>query len=195
MTADVEDREIVALYWSRSEQALAETEARYGSYCRAIALRVLHSEQDAEECVNDAYLDVWNRIPPQKPDALGAFLGKIVRHIAIDRLRRRSAKKRGGGETPLALDELAECVPDRDGVEQTLERKALTELLNRFLAGLEPTERSVFLRRYWYIEPVADIANRFGFTESKVKSMLHRTRGKLRMALAEQGYFGGNADE
>lgn len=181
----MEDERIVELFWQRDERALAETESKYGSYCRATAQTVLSDGQDAEECVNDAYLDVWNRIPPHRPTVLRAFLGKIVRHIAIDRLRKRNARKRGGGEVFLALDELEECVPDRNGVEQEVQRNELAQGINDFLTSLPETERRVFLRRYWYMDSVEQLSERFGFSESKVKTMLYRTREKLRAYLTE----------
>ena len=182
----MDDKQIVELYWQRSERALAETDAKYGSYCRAIACRVLQDERDAEECVSDAYLDVWNRIPPHRPSVLSAFLGKTVRHIAIDRLRSRTAQKRGGGEVFLALDELAECIPAGDRVEREVEKQELAGAIRSFLASLPDHERQVFLRRYWYMDSVEQVCKRFGFSQSKVKSMLSRTREKLRKYLVEQ---------
>lgn len=185
----MEDNRIVELFRQRDEQALAETERKYGSYCRGLARRILNNEQDAEECVADAYLDVWNRIPPHMPTALGAFLGKIVRHIAIDRLRRRSAQKRGGGEVFAALEELEECVPSGDDVEQAFRRSELADAINSFLSSLPETEKRIFLRRYWHMDSVDELCERFGFSESKVKTMLHRTREKLRKYLTEQNLF------
>lgn len=185
----MEDERIVGLFWQRDERALTETETKYGSYCRAVANNLLADGQDAEECVNDAYLDTWNRIPPHRPTSLRAFLGKIVRHIAIDRLRKRSAQKRGGGEVFLALDELEECIPDRNDVEQAVQQSELADAINAFLSSLPDTERRVFLRRYWYMDTVDMLCERFGFSESKVKTMLHRTREKLRAYLTEQNVW------
>lgn len=182
----MEDRQIVELYWQREERAIAETDAKYGAYCRTVAKRILQNDEDAEECVNDAYLDVWNRIPPHRPAVLSAFVGKVVRHIAIDRLRKRSAQKRGGGEVFLALDELAECIPSRESVEKEFERQALADALNGFLASLPEEERRVFLRRYWYLDSIEGICERYGFSQSKVKTMLYRTREKLRGCLTGQ---------
>lgn len=186
----MEDNQIVGLFWQRDEKALAEVEAKYGAYCRRLAQRVLNNERDAEECVADAYLDVWNRIPPHKPSALGAFIGKIVRHIAIDKLRKRSAQKRGGGEVFLALEELEDCISSGDDVEKEFQRSELAGAVNDFLSSLPETERRVFLRRYWYMDSIDRICERFGFSESKVKTMLHRTREKLREYLAEQNLGG-----
>lgn len=183
----MEDREIVALYWARSERAIAETQKKYGAYLMHIALRILPSREDAEECVSDGYHGAWNAMPPHRPAALSAFLGKLVRRSAIDRFRRGRAEKRGGGELPLALEELGECVGGGAEIEDELERRELAEAVRRFLASLAETERSVFLSRYWYCESVKDIARRFGFTESKTAAMLHRTRQKLRAALEQEG--------
>lgn len=182
----MEDNQIVQLYWKREEQAIAETDTKYGAYCRTVACRVLNDRQDAEECVADAYLDVWNRIPPHRPHSLGAFLVKTVRHIAIDRLRKRNSQKRGGKEVFLALEELEECLPAESDVEKEFQRSELTKGINAFLASLPETERRVFLRRYWYMDSVEALRERFGFSESKVKTMLYRTREKLRAYLTGQ---------
>lgn len=184
----MEDREIVALYWARSERAIAETQKKYGGYLMSIALRILPSREDAEECVSDGYHGAWNAMPPHRPAALSAFLGKLVRRSAIDRFRRGRAEKRGGGELPLALEELEECVSGSGSVEDEVQRKELEQLLDRFLDALPVTERRVFLRRYWYLDSVQSIARQFGFSRSKTASMLHRTRAKLRALLEKEGY-------
>ena len=183
----MEDSEIVALYWSRSEQALAESARKYGAYCRSVACRILDSPEDGEECVNDVWLRAWETIPPRRPDRLGAFLGRIARNLALNRLRQRSAEKRGGGEVPAALEELAECVPAAGGVEQALEDRELAALLNRFLAGLKPEARRLFVGRYWYLCPVRELAEEYGCGESKVKMSLLRTRKQLRQVLETEG--------
>lgn len=190
----MEDSRIVELFWQRDERAIAETDRKYGAYCRTVALRVLNNEQDAEESVNDGYLDAWNRIPPHRPSALGAFLGKIVRHLAIDKLRKRNSQKRGGQEVFAALDELEECIPSDSDVEQEFQKNELARAINDFLSSLPETERRVFLRRYWYMDPVSQLCERFGFSESKVKTMLYRTREKLRTFLAEQNLEGFTHD-
>ena len=182
------DEQIVALYWSRSEQAIAETGEKYGGYLNRIAYGVLRDTLDAQECVNDTYHSAWNAMPPNKPNRLSAFLGKITRRLSIDRLRSQTAEKRGGGELPLVLDELSGCVSGADTAEDAVLRQELYALLDAFLSSLSDTERRVFLRRYWYLDSIAEIAERFGFTQSKTASMLHRTRGKLREALRKEGY-------
>lgn len=184
----MEDEQIVALYWARDERAVAESAAKYGAYCLSVARNILRNREDAEECVNDAWAGAWNSIPPQHPAHLGAYLGTIARRQALKRWRDSRAEKRGGGQTALALEELAECVgTEGDGV-RALEQKELAALIDAFLDGLPETERQVFVCRYWYLDPVADIAGRFGFSRSKVKSMLYRTRGKLRERLQKEGY-------
>lgn len=184
----MEDEKIVALYWARAENAIAETSAKYGSYCHTIARNILGNTQDAEESVNDTWLDAWHSMPPQRPSLLGAFLGAITRRLSIDKWRRRSAQKRGGGQTELALEELSECVPAGSDTAQSAEANLLAAVLEDFLAGLPETERRVFLCRYWYLDPVAEIARRFSFSESKVKSMLYRTRARLRARLEKEGF-------
>lgn len=184
----MEDHRIIDLYWQRSETAITETASKYGAYCRAIAHSILQSREDAEESVNDTWLAAWNSMPPHRPNILSAFLGKITRRLSIDRFRALSADKRGGGELPLALDELRDCVPAGSDPAQSAELQELTAAVNRFLDGLPATERHVFLCRYWYLHTIPAIAARFQFSESKVKSMLHRTRGKLRTYLAKEGF-------
>ena len=184
----MDDKKIVELYWQRSEQAVAETQNKYGKYCYSIAYQILANNEDAEESVNDTYNDAWNCIPPNKPAILSTFLGKITRRISIDRYRSRTAKKRGGGEMPLVLDELAECIAENSSVEQVLEHQRLAEVINDFVVALPETEQKVFLCRYWYMDSVADICRQFHFSESKVKSMLYRIREKLKQELKKEGF-------
>ena len=182
----MEDGRIVDLYWARDERALAETESKYGGYCRAIARNILADGEDVRECVNDTWLGAWNAMPQDRPARLGAYLGCITRRIALNRRKAASAVKRGGGQVPLALEELAQCVPASEDVSSRLELKELTAAVNGFVKGLPDTERRVFLCRYWYLDPVADIGARFGFSQSKVKSMLARTRKRLRAYLEKE---------
>lgn len=182
----MDDKSIVALYWNRSEAAIAETAGKYGHYCYHIAYNILVNREDADESVNDTYLAAWNAIPPRRPAVLSTFLGKITRNLSIDRWRKRSAEKRGGGEMPLVLEELEECVSGEPGIEETEIQKETAALLNRFLDRLPETERNVFLRRYWYMESVAEIAKCFGLSQARVSTMLFRTRGKLRRMLEKE---------
>ena len=184
----MEDQKIIDLYWQRSEQAIQETDSKYGGYCYCIAYNILANREDSEESVSDTYLSAWHAMPPRRPGILAAFLGKITRHISIDRWRRRTAETRGGGEVVLALEELNDCLSDGCSAEDAVQKKELTVFINRFLDALPETERNVFLCRYWYVDPVKDIADTFGFSVGKVNSMLHRTREKLRRALEKEGY-------
>ena len=183
----MEDQGIVELFFDRSEQAIVETDKKYGGYCYTIAYNILASREDSEESVSDTYFSAWNTIPPRKPTLLQAFLGKITRHISIDRWRKQTAQKRGGKELTLALEELGECLDTR-GMEAEITSRELTRVLNSFLASLPETERNVFLCRYWYMDTIETIAKITGFSRSKVTSMLHRSRGKLRKQLTEEGY-------
>jgi len=183
------DKAIVDLFWNRSEQAIVETGNKYGKYCYSIAYNILTNPEDAEESVNDTYMDAWNCIPPNRPSILATFLGKITRRISIDCYRNRTAKKRGGGELPLVLEELQECIASSDTVEQEVEATHLSEVINSFVRGLSHTEQKVFLCRYWYMDSVASICVQFRFSESKVKSMLYRTREKLKVLLEKEGFL------
>ncbi|MBQ9951727.1 MAG: sigma-70 family RNA polymerase sigma factor [Clostridia bacterium] len=186
------DTEIIRLYWTRSERAVAETRAKYGAYCLTIARNILGDAQDAEEAAADACMAAWNTIPPKRPAMLRSYLGKLTRNLALKKWREKHALKRGGGETALALDELAECIPGENDVEREVDRRLLSESVNRFLAGLKDDERRVFVCRYWNLDSVEDVSRRFGFSQSKVKSMLMRLRGRLRAHLEREGFFDEN---
>ena len=185
----MEDREIVALYWQRDQRAIAETAAKYGRYCGAIAANILSSPEDVEESLNDTWMHAWNSMPPHRPKVLSSFLGKLTRYICLKRWRESHSQKRGGGQVALVLDELAGCISGGESPERALQAKELAGILNTFLAALPRTERDVFLRRYWYLDPISAISQRFGFSQSKVKTMLWRTRGKLRTQLEKEGVF------
>lgn len=182
----MEDALILALLHQRSEEGLAALSDKYNRYCHSIAMSVLGDADEAEESVNDTWLAVWSRIPPEEPRSLSAFCGKIVRRRAIDRARLRGSLKRGGGELPLVLDELAE-VAARGGPAETLEARELGAAINRWLAGLPPEQRRVFLSRYWRFLSLEEIAGRCCMTVSKVKSVLHRGRKSLRKFLQKEG--------
>lgn len=183
----LEDSKIIDLYWARKEQALAETDVKYGSYCRTIARNILRNFEDTEECVSDTWLHAWNSMPPQRPGILSAFLGRITRNLSFDRCKYQQAAKRGGGALPLALDELGECIPSAQRVEYALEQKELTAAIDRFLRTLPEKDCNLFLRRYWYVDSISVIADRYGMKENTVKSILFRTREKLRKFLGEEG--------
>jgi len=184
----MDDQRIVELYWSRAESAISETDKKYGTYLNSISYNILASREDAQECVNDTYHNAWNAMPPMRPSVLSTFLGKITRRLSIDRWRRLNAEKRGGGELTLTLDELEDCVSGSGSVENEVERQELKKLLSDFLDTLPVIERRVFLCRYWYMDSILSIALQFGFSQSKVASMLHRTRAKLRTVLEKEGY-------
>lgn len=183
----MEDCKIVQLYFDRSEQAIAETDRKYGPYCYSIAYNILTNQEDAQECVSDTYYAAWNRIPPARPSLLSAFLGKITRHISIDRWRRSNAYKRTGGQVTLALEELGDVTGREETLEDSLSRKELVFAVNRFLLTIPKTERGVFLCRYWYLDDIGTIAEKTGLTRGNVSTMLSRTRKKLRQALKKEG--------
>ncbi|MBE6931213.1 MAG: sigma-70 family RNA polymerase sigma factor [Ruminococcaceae bacterium] len=182
------DRDIVNLYFSRDSAAIDATAAQYGAYCSAIARRILGSDSDAEECVNDAFFKAWNAIPPQKPENLGTFLGKIVRNLAFDRLRYQHADKRGCHEMTLILDELAECLSGDDSAQQAIDRRELIDAINAFLRMQSEEKRRMFLCRYWYALPVSEIARRFDRSSNYISVTLNRLRGKLKVFLIEGGF-------
>jgi len=183
----MEDNRIVELFWARSENAITETSFKYGNYCYAIAYNILFNAEDAEESVNDTYLGAWNSMPPHRPAILSTFLGKITRRVSLNRWRDKNRVKRGDGEMPLVFEELAACIPSVYDVEQTVEANELSKVINDFIGSLSETERNVFIRRYWYFDPLSEICLQFGFSQSKVKSMLHRIRRKLLIFLEKEG--------
>lgn len=185
----MEDSAIVDLYWSRQEEAALLTQEKYGDYCMQIAMRILGDREDAQECVNDTYTAAWDSIPPNHPENLKTYLGKLTRRIGMKRWRSRDAQKRGGGEIALSLEELGECVASGISLEDQLSGKELTQILNAFLRKLPKQQRQIFVLRYWYGCSIREICGKFGFSKSKVESMLHRTRNKLRETLKEEGYF------
>ncbi len=180
----MDDAAIIALYWERSESAVGSTQEKYGARCRGIAWNILRSDADSEECVNDTWLRAWDAMPPEWPEKLGAFLGRITRNLSLDRLKLRDSQRRGGGRFELALSELEECVPSGGDPADEL---ALRELLDRFLASLSDDARVIFLRRYWYMLSVEEVARGMGASRSKVKSSLMRSREKLRAMLEKEG--------
>ena len=183
----MEDRAIIDLYWARQEQALEETEQKYGRYCRTIAFNILRDRQDSEECVNDTWLRAWNAMPPQKPNVLRQFLAKITRNLSLDRWRTAQALKRGGGATEVALEELGECVCGSTDPATQLELEELKTAIARFLQELPERDRNIFLRRYFYLEDTAAIARRYVLRQANVRLILSRTRQKLKDYLQKEG--------
>lgn len=183
----MEDNNIIDLYLNRDEAAITATAKKYGGYCYSVAYNILYNKEDAEESVNDTYLGAWNSIPPHKPEVLSSFLGKITRNISLKRRRDKLTQKRGTGEVSLAYEELADCIPANHDMDSALEAKEIAVHISSFLSSLPPTERHIFVCRYWYFDSIASISRQFGYRETKVKSMLFRTRTKLRNKLIKEG--------
>lgn len=184
----MDDSRIVELYLSRNESAISQTAQKYGFRLRQIANSILNNNESAEECENDTYLEAWNLIPPNEPrNYLFAFLGKIIRHIAIDMCRRNSAQKRYAMFCELT-QEMQECIPSNSDVMEELEVNALTESINAFLETCSEEQRNVFVRRYWFFDTISEICKRYGYTQSKVKTMLFRMRKELQIHLEKEGY-------
>lgn len=180
----MDDSRIIELLFQRSESALDAVQQKYGAMCRAIARNLLGSEEDAQECVNDALHGLWNAVPPQRPRKLGAFLAAIVRNLAMKRLSYQNAEKRSG--VMLSYEELSQCIPDVHCAEEVLERMVLSDVLNRFLRTLDRDSRDLFLRRYWFCDSVSQIAKGFGISETRVTTKLYRIRKKLKEYLAKE---------
>lgn len=182
----MEDHAIIELYFARDESAIKETDAKYGAYCTAIAYNLLNVREDAQECVNDTYLAVWERIPPHIPECLRAFLGRMTRNIAVDRYRRTHAKKRSDG-LEVTLSELGECLPSDENVERALDAKLLAESLNAWLLSLPEQDRMLFVRRYFYGDAAKGLAKKTGMSEAGLSRRLAKLRDSLRAYLTERG--------
>ena len=185
----MDDIEIVGLYWQRDENAIACTDKKYRHYLHTIAYNILANKEDSQESVNDTYLAAWNSIPPHKPQALSTYLGKLTRRISIDMFRKRNAGKRGGSEYALSLEELSECVSAGDTTVQELDCQILADAIAAYLKTLSQEARTVFLGKYYYLDPVAKIAGYCRISQSKVKILLYRTRQGLGQYLKEEGYL------
>lgn len=183
----MKDHEIIDLYWKRKETAISATAEKYGKYCHTISYNILHNNEDAEECVNDTYLGAWKSMPPQRPEHLSAYLGKITRNLSLNRFKRYTAEKRGLGQTELVLSELEDCIPSETGVEQVIDEMVLVNSINQFLRAQSEQKRNIFIRRYWYLYPIRDIAENYGMSESKAASMLFRMRNELKTHLEKEG--------
>ena len=181
----MEDYQIVDLYWARSEQAIRRTDEKYGRMLGSISYSLLSSREDAEECVNDTYMEAWQRMPEDRPVYLGAYLSKIIRCLSVDRFRATHRQKRGGmGQI---LEELTECIPGGETPEEAYENRTLSETINRFLENLDEEKRRIFVRRYFYSDSVESIASRMKIGTSKVKTTLYRLRIALKERLEEEG--------
>lgn len=181
----MEDQQIIDLFFAREEQAISETQQKYGKLCHSVAKNILGSQEDAQECVNDTYLAAWNAIPPTRPRYFGAFLCKITRNLSLKKLEHQNAAKRQAGKV-VPIDEIETLLPD-DRLRPHVGEVELSELLNTFLRGEKEMSRNVFLRRYWFFDSIEEIAGRYGFSQSKVKSMLFHSRNRLRDFLKREG--------
>lgn len=181
------DSEILDLYWSRSENAIAATAEKYENYCRAISYHILGNDEDAKECVNDTWLNAWNSIPPKRPERLSAYLGKITRNLSLNRFKHYTAQKRGLGQTELVLSELSDCIASAGSVEESVEENVLAQSIEQFLYAKPRQKRSIFIRRYWYLQSIKEIADTYGMSESKLKSLLFRMRKELQIHLEKEG--------
>ncbi|WP_312701019.1 sigma-70 family RNA polymerase sigma factor [Sedimentibacter sp.] len=182
----MDDLQIIKLYWSRDEEALKETNTKYGRLLHSIALNILSNHEDSEECVNETYLKAWNAIPPQKPDSLTAYLGRIVRNLSINRWHENRAKKRYDGADAL-LSELSDCIPSLNSVEREIEAKELTRVISEWLCTLPQDDRVLFLRRYWFGDPINKLARECGTTPAKLSGCMYRLRQRLKDALEREG--------
>ena len=182
----MDDSRIIELFYERSEQAIVELSQKYGDTCFKIAVNILKSKSDAEECVNDAYLGAWNTIPPQNPNPLLAYICRIVRNISIKRYHHNTAKKRNS-YYDVALDELENCLSSGENAQDELDAKELTALLDTFLARLDKINRNMFIRRYWFSDSISDIATTFKMNSRAVTIRLSRTRKKLKHYLSKKG--------
>lgn len=182
----MEDTQIIELYWQRDEGAIRETDNKYGQFCHRVAMNILHSAQDSEECVSDAYGRCWDTMPPQRPGSLRAYVGAIIRNLSISRYRSFHAQKRFGG-AEILLSELSDCVPAPDNVQRTVEAGELSGLISDWLEGLEAEDRALFVRRYWNGDAVKELAGELGVRPNALSKRLLRLRESLRGRLEREG--------
>ena len=187
----MEDSKIVELYWQRDEAAIHITEEKYNNYLMKIAFNVLSDVEDSKECVNDTYLKAWRSIPPNKPQYLSLYLGKITRSLAIDLLRKKNTAKRKADSLDISLSELGECISDGNAFDKKMDEKFLAEIIGKYLKTVSKDARKCFIRRYFYMDSISDICKFFHMSESKVKTSLHRTRKGLQKYLEKEGYHRG----
>lgn len=185
----MEDEKIIQMLWQRDETALEKLKEKYEGYCFRIVNNILENNEDSNEVLNDVYLSIWNTIPPNRPQIFSAFIAKIARNLSLKKWRTISAQKRGGSEVALVLDELSECIPDANSIEEEFSARELSVVINDFLYALPETERKIFVCRYWYHDSILDICEQFGFGQSKVKMMLLRSRQKLLKILETKGVY------
>lgn len=184
----MQDEQIVALYWVRDEDAIVQTQKKYGNYLFKIAQNVLNDWNDSEESVNDTYWKAWGSIPPHRPRLLSTYLGKLTRELSIDRFRRKNSQKRQASQYALSLAELEDCVSGGDTTEQSADMMLLGDAINAFLDTLSPTARCTFVGRYYYMDSLQEVAAYYGMSEAKVRNLLYRTRQKLKIWLEQEGF-------
>ena len=183
----MKDNEIIELYWNRDEAAIIASADAYGNYCYSIAYNILCNNEDAEECVNDTWMSAWKSIPPHRPNRLSTYLGRITRNLSLNRYKLLTTQKRGKGQVALALAELEECVPSQTDMDQIADEMVLVSAIETFLREQSRTERNIFVGRYWYLYSIRDLAAAYRMSESKVASLLHRMRNKLKLHLEKEG--------
>ena len=185
----MEDKSIIDLYFERDECAIFESERKYGRYCFVIANNILENEHDSDECINDTWNKAWNTIPPQRPNSLKLFLAKITRNLALDRVRTKSREKRIGENLMIAFEEISEIVSDGSNIESELEAKELMDSINSFLHSLSARDCNVFIRRYFFLDSIDTISDKYGLSKANVSKILSRTRASLKIFLNKEGYF------
>ena len=183
----MKDEDIIELYWKRNENAISETENKYGKYCHSVSYGILQNHADADECVNDTLVGAWNSMPPQRPARLASFLGKITRNLSLNRLKYCNAEKRGNGQLETVLSELEDCIPSNESTEQTADENLTLKTIEDFLYSQPKRKRNIFIRRYWYMHSIRDIAAVYGISESKTASLLFRMRNELKARLEKEG--------
>lgn len=183
----MKDNEIIELYWNRDEAAITATADTYGNYCYSIAYNILYNNEDAEECVNDTWMNAWKSIPPNRPNCLSTYLGRITRNLSLNRYKLLTTQKRGKGQVALALAELEECVPSQTDMDQIADEMVLVSAIETFLREQSRTERNIFVGRYWYLYSIRDLATAYRTSESRVASLLYRMRMKLKLHLEKEG--------
>lgn len=181
------DEMIIELFWNRSENAISETDKKYGAYCYRVSFNVLSNKEDAEECVSDTYLKTWNSIPPTRPTRLMAFLGKIARNISLNLLKMNTAKKRGGDLVKVIEEELDECAP-QNPVEEEVNRGLVLDCINSYLGRQTELKANIFVRRYWYMDTIKAISNRYKMNENTVSTILMKMRNELKENLMKEGF-------
>lgn len=183
----MDDTALILLLQQRDEDAVGAVREKYGAYCRSIAMSILGDERDAEECLNDALLRLWDSVPPEQPLSLRAYIGRLTRNVSLNVLRDSQRQKRGGGEPILALGELSDCVPDHGTPERSVENAEISACIDRWLVSLPQDRRVAFVRRYWYLDSIAELSKRMGWSKSKTVSLLSRLRSSLREKLNSEG--------